>query len=162
MMADQPTAVYGSIRLNSLIGSMWIVLLVCALCANTALAQTQVTCSNDLMRQYHINIPHAMLFKSTTPSETSQNLCTSVYKISGQYAHATERLLIKKYGMGKLVFACCGWEPKNGQNGYFKPAHLLANHAYAYYSITIGSEETLERQWEKIGSFYITLAIDAI
>ena len=132
------------------------------LCANTAFAQSEAHCSNDLMKLYRIDIPHAKLFKSETPTEPSQHLCTSVYKIPGKHAHATEALLIKKYGMGKLVFECCGWFPKNGREGYFRRSHLMANNAYAVYSISMSSEETVERQWDKIGSFYITLTIDAI
>jgi hypothetical protein len=139
-----------------------MVFLGCYLYAGLATAQTGVNCSDDLMKSYRIYIPHAKLFKSEKSTGPSQILCKSIYIISGKYAQITETLLIKKYGMGKLVFECCGWFPKNGQEGTFRRSHPMANGAYAAYSIGMVSEETLERQWDKIENFYIGLTIYAI
>jgi len=63
--------------------------------------------------------------------------------------------------MGKLVFECCGWFPKNGQEGTFRRSHPMASGAYAAYSINMASEETVERQWDKIEYFYIELTISS-
>jgi|GEM_PF-4824131 len=113
------------------------------------------------MKLYRIHIPHAELFKSETPTP-SQKLCTSVYKIPGQFAKSAESVLIEKYGMGKLVFECCGWSPKNGKEGTFKRSHDMADGSYASYAISMTSKETFENNWDKIDYFYIYLTIYTI
>lgn len=114
------------------------------------------------MKSYRIHIPHAKLIRSEKPTAKSQNMCTSVYKISGEHAHIAETLIIRRYGMHKLVFECCVWSPENGQAGYFRRSHPMASGAHASYTISMHSDETLQKQWNKIENFYITLAIDAI
>jgi len=138
-----------------------IVLSLYFLCADPAIAQKGVHCSNDLMKLYRIRIPYAKIFRSETPTSLSQKLCESVYKIPGQFAQNAESILIKKYGMEKLVFECCGWFPKNGKEGSFKHSHYMADRSYASYVISMSSEETLEKNWNKIDYFYITLTIYA-
>lgn len=151
-----------TIAFNScLIYRLLLVLLLCFWRADLAIAQTGVHCSNDLMKLYRIQIPHAKLFKTEASTENPQNLCTSVYKISGAYARTAETILFKKYGMNKLIFECCGWFPKNGQKGYFRRSHRIASGEIAFYTISMYSEETIEKQWDKIKSFYIVLSIDA-
>ena len=130
--------------------------------SNAAVAQTGTHCGPDLLKLYGLKIPHAKLVRSKEPAAPSQKLCESTYSIPGKYAHATEALLIRKYGMAKLVFECCGWMPAQGKGGSFRRAHPMADGAYAHYEITMSSEETVERQWEKIGNFHITLSIYAI
>lgn len=139
-----------------------IVLSLCYPYINPAIAQTGALCGNDLLKLYRINIPHVKLIKGETPTGNSQNMCTSLYKISGKYAQTTQTFLSKRYGMGKLIFTCCGWAPENGRVGYFRRSHPMASGAWASYSITMHSDETLEKQWDKIDSFYITVAIDAV
>jgi hypothetical protein len=137
-------------------------LLLSGLIAFPAFAQTAVSCGPDLLKLHGLKIPHATLFRSEVPTQPTQKLCESTYTIPGKYARAAEASLITKYGMGKLTFACCGWSPANGKMGVFRRSHRMANNAYAYYEITMGSEETVERQWDKIGNFYIILSIYAI
>lgn len=139
-----------------------ILLTLCFLCANPAAAQTGVHCGNDLMKQHRIHIPHATFLRSEPSAEPSQKLCESVYKVPGRFARIAESVLIKKYGMGNLVFECCGWFPKNGKEGTFKRPHYIADGSYASYTISMSSGETLEKNWNKIDYFYITLAIYAI
>jgi hypothetical protein len=138
-------------------------LLVSALLfALPSFAQTGASCGPDLLKLHGLKIPHATLLRSEEPTYPTQKLCESTYTIPGKYARAAEANLIRKYGMGKLVFECCGWSPSKGKMGVFRRAHRLANGAYAHYEISMGSEETVERQWGKIGNFYITLSIYAI
>ncbi len=140
-----------------------LLLLLSMSASHQAIAQTGVNCSDDLMKTYQIHIPHAEFYRSEVPTESSQLLCRSVYKVPGQHARTVETLLVKKFGMGKLIFLCCGWSPKGGKNGAFKRSHRMADGGYAYYSIQLNSEETLERkQWSKIAYFYVTLEIYSI
>ena len=137
-------------------------LLSVLLFAHSVFAQTGAHCGPDLMKLHGLAIPHATLFSSEVPAQPSQKLCESTYKIPGKYARATEAMLIRKYGMGKLVFECCGWSPARGKTGSFRRDHRMADGAYASYEIYMASGETVEKQWDKIESFYITLSIYAI
>lgn len=147
---------------STAVHKLWIVLLWCHLHADPAVAQTGVHCSGDLLKLNQIHIPHAKLVESEKPTQPSQILCESVYTIPGRHARSAEALLIKMYGMGRLVFECCGWFPKNGREGTFKRSHPMANGAYASYSIRMVSEETVEKRWDNIANFYITLTVSAI
>lgn len=130
--------------------------------AHSALAQTGTRCGPDLMKLHGLVIPHATLLSSEEPAHPFQKLCESTYKIPGKYARATEAMLIRKYGMGKLVFECCGWSPARWKTGSFRRTHRMADGAYGAYQIYMSSGETVEKQWDKIESFYITLSIYAI
>lgn len=141
--------------------SLWLLLAALGF-PHAALAQTGTHCGPDLLKMYGMKIPHAKLIRSEEPSAPSQKLCESTYSIPGKYARATEAMLIRKYGMAKLVFECCGWSPSRGKTGSFRRAHPMADGAYAHYEISMSSGETVEKQWEKIGNFYITLSIYAI
>ena len=131
--------------------------------ANQAIAQPDALCSADLMKAYKIHIPHAEFYRSDVPAKPSQILCESVYRIPGKYARYAESVLVRRFGMGKLRFACCGWFPGRGKrgaaDGTFRHSHLMSNGAYAAYGISMSSEETLEKQWDRIEYFYITLTI---
>lgn len=41
----------------------------------------------------------------------------SLYYVAGIHSEEVENYLVEKYGMGKLKFTCCGWEPEMGQSG---------------------------------------------
>lgn len=126
-----------------------------------AFAQTGTNCGPDILKLYGLKIPHAKLIRSEEPYP-SQKLCESTYSIPGKHARATEAMLIKKYGMAKLVFECCGWSPSRGKAGSFRRPHPMADGAYAHYEISMASGETVEKQWDKIENFYITLTIYGI
>lgn len=139
-----------------------VALLLCILFANQANAQTGVHCNDDLMKFYKINIPHTKLYKNESPTVSSQLYCESVYKISGKYADKAESLLIKKYGMGKLAWENRVWSPEKGKKGTFRRSHPTADGSVATYLIHMDSEESVEKQRNKIDYFYITLAIYAL
>ena len=51
-----------------------------------------------------------------------QTVFQAKYKVLGSNSEEVENFLIKKYGIGKLKFTCCGWE---STNGYIKNIELL-------------------------------------
>ncbi len=57
-------------------------------------------------------------------SGTGQTILEAKYKASGTDSKEIEEFLIAEFGMGKLKFVCCGWEPENGKNGYVENKHL--------------------------------------
>ena len=139
-----------------------VTLLVAGFVAGSAQAQTGVRCDPDLARAYGVALPHARLTTNEYASAGEQRLCTSVYVVSGKHAKRLAQQLVDRFGMGRLVFQCCGWVPEGGRKGVFRRAHPLANGALATYSIEMYSAETVEQSWAKVGRFYVVLAIDAI
>ena len=136
--------------------------MLACLVAGSAGAQTGVRCDRDLARSYGVSLPHARLTTTDEALLGRQRLCTSVYVVSGKNAKRLERQLIDRFGMGRLVFQCCGWAPEGGRKGVFRRPHPLADGAVASYSIEMHSGETSEQSWAKIERFYVVLAIDAI
>jgi len=57
-------------------------------------------------------------------SGTEQTILEAKYKVLGMDSKEIEEVLITEFGMGKLKFVCCGWEPENGKNGYIENKHL--------------------------------------
>lgn len=148
------------IRLSGLPG-----LLLAVLAAPPALAQTGAHCAPDLIKAHGLKLPQAVLLRSRSQedlTQPSQLLCETTYVVPGHQARAVEALLRRRYGMGKLVFECCGWAPEKGRSGYFRRSHPMADGAEAVYAIILSSEETLERRWDRIGNFYLTLSIYAL
>lgn len=145
---------------------MPLVLFLACLCRLApAWAQTGVHCGSDLAKLHALALPHASLLSHRTQesmAQPTQKLCEATYVVPGKHARTVEAMLMRKYGMGKLVFTCCGWSPENGKAGYFRRSHRMADGAEAVYEISMSSEETQEKSWEKIGRFYVTLTILAI
>lgn len=140
-------------------------LLTCLLFSCPASAQTGVHCGTDLKRIHGVKLPHAVLYSHQTQEEMAQptqKMCETTYVISGRHARAAEAMLMHRYGMGKLVFECCGWFPEKGKTGYFRRSHRMADGSEAIYVISLSSEETAEKDWQKISRFYVTLTIYAI
>lgn len=46
-----------------------------------------------------------------------QTIKYSTYKVTGAHSLDVEKYLVENYGMGKLMFTCCGWEPQDGKEG---------------------------------------------
>ena len=46
-----------------------------------------------------------------------QTIKYSTYKVTGTHSLEVEKYLVENYGMGKLKFTCCGWEPQDGKEG---------------------------------------------
>ena len=127
-----------------------------------ASAPVKATCARDLMAVHGLRVPHAQWLRSERPSGDTQVLCRSVYAVPGRHARAVEALLIRKYGMAPLAFTCCGWAPAKGSEGQFMRAHPLADGAEAHYAIALASEETLEKRWDRIARFYLTMTVYAV
>ena len=136
--------------------------MIACLALGTAWAQTGVRCDRDLARSHGVSLPHARLTTVNESAVGEQRLCTSVYVVSGKNARRLEWQLVERFGMGRLVFQCCGWVPEGGRKGVFRRSHPLADGALASYSIEMHSGETSEQSWAKIERFYVVLAIDAI
>lgn len=130
--------------------------------APAAFAQTGVHCGDDLIKIHGLRIPHLEFVPGAAEKPGGQRMCESVYRVPGKHAKQVEALLVRKYGMAPLVFECCGWFPKRGQNGSFKRSHPLADGAIADYEIGMSSEETTERRWVHIGYFYVRLTIYSV
>ncbi len=80
-----------------------------------------------------------------------------LYKVDGAKAKPTEAMLMTNYAMQPLKFACCGWEPALNATGN-RLGVKRDNNGYDY-ELSMGSGETLERDWNKIDHFTVTVSL---
>lgn len=113
-----------------------------------SLAQS-VDCT-DLLSTYATK-PQKVTFISCKTG-SGQIILEANYKVSGKDSEEIERFLIRKYGMGKLTFVCCGWEPTNGQNGYIENEQL--KNSNENYVLEVSMFANAEKEAKK-GSFTI-------
>ena len=78
----------------------------------------------DLLKKYEIELSGAEFIECTIG--TGQTIIEANYKVLGKDSEKIERTLVAKFGMGKLKFNCCGWEPVNGKNAYVDNKQLKA------------------------------------
>jgi hypothetical protein len=73
------------------------------------------------------------------------------YTVKGTDAAKVEKMLRQRFGMGKLHFVCCGWEPRN-QKGHYKDREGYN------YDVSMISDETVEMNWRKIPEFKVVVS----
>jgi len=93
-----------------------------------------------------------------------QSIVEAVYRVSSKESNKVEKYLIKKYGLGKLKWACCGWESENGKNGQFKNTELTKINADYYLEIIMfasaeDKDGGLELNRDKIPFFTVIVKI---
>ena len=90
---------------------------------------TQSLECGDLLEKYATKPNKVEFIKCRTG--TGQTILEADYKVSGKDSKEIEKILIQEFGMGKLKFVCCGWEPINGKNGYVENKQLkITNQDY--------------------------------
>lgn len=111
------------------------------------------SCSNksigceDLLHRYDEKI-QKIEFIACEKGE-GQTVLKAKYKVLGIHSEEIENILIKKYGIGKLKFTCCGWESTNGKNGYIKNVELLKiNPNYILEILMYGNAEKVNQKGE--------------
>ena len=72
---------------------------------------------------------------------------TASYKISGKDVKFVEQMLISRFKILPLKFACCGWDTPPT---FFQEDNI-------YYTVWMSSDETLEKDWDKIQHFYVNV-----
>ena len=77
----------------------------------------------DLLQNY-AQKPKSLEFIKCKKVSDSQTIVRAEYRVSGKEAKAVEDFLVENYGMGKLKFACCGWESQSSY-GNFNHEKLL-------------------------------------
>tara|TARA_B110000091_G_C13557879_1_gene367242 strand:+ start:219 stop:659 length:441 start_codon:yes stop_codon:yes gene_type:complete len=83
-----------------------------------------------------------------------QTVFQASYSVLGTNSEKVEAILVKKYGIGKLKFTCCGWDSSNGKNGYIESKELKKiNQNYMLEILMYGN---VERKYEK-GNTYLEL-----
>lgn len=98
------------------------IILFLALFILNACSNQSIECK-DLLQRYDEKIPKIEFIECEKGK--GQTVLEAKYKVLGINSEEIENFLIKKYGIGKLKFTCCGWESTNGKNGYLKNEELL-------------------------------------
>lgn len=91
----------------------------------------------------------------------------ATYKVKGLYSFEVEEYLVENYGMGKLHFTCCGWEPQDGKEGEIKTEELNINKNYHLVVLMTGNAEKMnekgslciEKDRKKIDYFEVTVRL---
>lgn len=78
----------------------------------------------DLLQQYASKPAGLVLLGCADGQPGGQTVAVATYKVSGANAAQAETFFQARYGMGKLTFACCGWEPAQGKRGQVENAAL--------------------------------------
>lgn len=106
----------------------------------------------DILERW-LTKPNQLEFLDCTAVDAPQVRFSARYRVAGNQADSVEDFLHKNYGMNKLQFLCCGWEPRDGVRG----SAMLPDHNV---SMTMHSEETLIHErthWSDIPYFYIVV-----
>lgn len=69
------------------------------------------------------------------------------YTVDGKNAKEVEKSLVRDFNLKALVFACCGWESR--------PASFVKSNSH--FQIQMSSGETLEKDWNKINTFRVSV-----
>ena len=124
----------------------------------------------DLLEMYAEKPTELEFTKCEIKSKSGQILCEASYKVAGKDVGKIENYLIEKYGMGKLYFACCGWDTV-GHDGNIQSQELtMINSNYEMYITMWGEaiaeneegESRLEFDWTKIDFLYVQVIITDI
>ena len=90
----------------------------------------------------------------------------STYKVAGTHSSEVEKYLVETYGMAKLKFTCCGWEPQDGKYGEIINPELKKMNKDYHLSVTmIGNAEKIndstyiEKDRNEIDFFYVTVRL---
>ena len=92
----------------------------------------------------------------------------STYNVTGEHSFEVEKYLVENYGMGKLKFTCCGWEPQDGKEGEIVNSDLkeLNKDYHLLVSMTGNAEKRnekdslyIEKDRNKIDKFTVTVRL---
>ncbi len=105
---------------------------------NATIQKSKVVCG-DLWKIYDVK-PDGVTFIDCKQGE-GQTIAEANYKVKGANITAIENLLVKKYGMNKLKFVCCGYEPENGILGSIKSKKMEQIDPNLYIEIAMSSDD---------------------
>jgi Domian of unknown function (DUF4952) len=97
-----------------------------------------------------------------------QTIKYSTYKVKGKHSLELEKYFVENYGMGKLKFTCCGWEPIDGKEGEINNSELkkLNNDYHLLITMTGSAEKKndkdslyIEKDRNKIDYFKVTVRL---
>jgi Domian of unknown function (DUF4952) len=106
----------------------------------------RTTC--DFFNQWRFPL-HKLTLVDCELRHGQMDLLVTTYTVKGSDAATIEKLLQKRFQMGKLRFICCGWENPEQHGRYQRDGYT--------YQIAMSSSETIERNWQKIDLFYISV-----
>lgn len=120
----------------------------------------------DLLKSY--GATHGYLEFIDCHTGDGQIIKYSNYKVTGTNSLEVENFLVENYGMGKLMFTCCGWEPEEGKEGEIiitelkklnKDYHLLVS-MYGNAEKTNEKDSAyIEKDRNKIDYFYVIVRL---
>ena len=104
-------------------------------------------------------------FLSCVRPKTAQTVVRARYRVAGAQAAEVEAALVARFGMGGLVWACCGYESRG--YGGFNHEELTGLHPFLMGSVSMaGSGEDGQEmpvvEYGEIDYFYVTVEISLV
>ncbi|RZK90421.1 MAG: DUF4952 domain-containing protein [Hymenobacter sp.] len=100
----------------------------------------------DLLQKYAAKPAGVTLVGCRAGQPGGQTVAIATYQVSGANAAGAEQFFRAHYGMGSLVFVCCGWEPAAGKSGQLASATLRKiNPNYALLITMYSDAQTMEK-----------------
>jgi Domian of unknown function (DUF4952) len=110
-------------------------------------------------QQQTLRIPVGLKFSGCSDGNSAQVRTLDYnYVVAGGEAKAAEKFLIDNFGMAPLRFVCCGWEPRPIDGASARLGTYRNDKGY-HYEISMGSGETLEKDWNKIPQFMVRVEL---
>ena len=117
--------------------------------------------SGDILKKMRIVLPGAVFLGSRPGS--FQTLVAARYRVPGSRAASVEALLVGRYGMAPLRFACCGWESARPGSPRKAEVFTVGGKQYSVdFAVNMFSDESLVRErsrWGKIPFFTIQVMV---
>ena len=119
-----------------------------------------------MLAEYSVQ-PEYLEFVECNKGE-GQTIKYSIYRVTGIHSSELEKHLVENYGMGELIFTCCGWEPKDGKEGKIINGELKRlNKDYHLLVTMFGSAEKknskdslyIEKDRNRIDFFNVTVRL---
>ncbi len=107
--------------------------------------------------------PDELEFMSCESVDGPQTIIILQYRVRGKNYKKVEDFLVKKYGMTKLRWACCGWGGHGGQFNHdkFKAIHPDLGGIISMYA-SGEVEGGLEKDPEKVEYFYVEITLSIV
>jgi Domian of unknown function (DUF4952) len=118
------------------------------------LADAPILCDNFLAK-WGKHPPQLKFVGCSYEKNLQSDRSIARYTVKGTEAKTIESFLHQNFQMARLKRVCCIWEPiaipgSDRRYGTYRDAGY-------YYEIVMGSGETLEREWDRIPEFYVSV-----
>ena len=104
---------------------------------------TEISCGDIL--SIYAKKPKDLEFIKCERPKNSQTIVKVTYRVKGKQSKGVEDFLIDNYGMGKLVWTCCGWD-NGGKYGGFEHSEFKKIDRYCSATVSMFASGEVENE----------------